>query len=130
MAKWGIPVLALVLGFMIGFGVANRGKSGTEEMNATNALRSQISELRGQIQLVSKADEARVQSLTQAKETCEAKFQRATILYDGILFQGRRWIIPADVEPIYLGQGTQADYTHLDPKTQTETIHMKPKLQQ
>jgi hypothetical protein len=119
MAKWGIPILTLVLGFMIGFGVAKGAKSGTEVMNATNALNSRIGSLQRQ-----------VESLTQAKETCEAKFQRATILYDGILFQGRRWIIPADVEPIYLGQGTQADYTHLDPKTQTETIHMKPKLQQ
>jgi Tfp pilus assembly protein PilN len=119
MTKWGIPVLALALGFMIGFRVANGGKTGTEEMNQTNALNSRIAALQGQMQ-----------SLAQAKETCEAKFQRATILYDGILFQGRRWIIPADVEPIYLGQGTQADYTHLDPKTQTETIHMRPKLQQ
>ena len=119
MAKWGIPVLALVLGFTVGFRVGNGAKTGTEEMNQTSALNSRVAALQGQ-----------VQSLTQAKDTCEAKFQRVTILYDGILFQGRRWIIPADVEPIYLGQGTQADYTHLDPKTQTETIHMKPKLQQ
>lgn len=117
MAKWGMPVLALVLGLMLGFGIAS-GKYEEVKMNASFA-RNQIPVLQGQ-----------VQSLTQAKQTCEAKFQRATILYDGILFQGRRWIIPADVEPVYLGQGTQADYTHVDPKTQTETIHMKPKLQQ
>jgi hypothetical protein len=128
MAKWGLPVLALALGLMLGFGIS-RGKSGTEEMNATNALHSEITSLQGQVRSLTSANASQVQSLTQAKETCEAKFQRATILYDGILFQGRRWIIPADVEPIYLGQGTQADYTHLDPKTQTETVHMKPKLQ-
>jgi Tfp pilus assembly protein PilN len=126
MAKWGIPVLALVLGFMVGFLLGNGGKTGTEEMNQTNALNSRITALQGEL----RSNASQMQALTQAKETCEAKFQRSTILYDGILFQGRRWIIPADVEPIYLGQGTQADYTHLDPKTQTETIHMKPKSQQ
>jgi hypothetical protein len=110
MAKWGIPVLALVLGFMVGFRA--------RDMNQTSALNSRVAALQGQ-----------VQGLTQAKETCEAKFQRGTILYDGLLFQGRRWIIPADVEPIYLGQGTQADYTHVDLKTMTETMHLKPKQQ-
>jgi hypothetical protein len=130
MAKWGLPVLALVLGLMLGFFFANREKSGTEEMNATNALHSEISSLQGQVRSLTSSNASQVQTLTQAKESCEAKFQRVTILYDGILFQGRRWVIPADVEPIYLGQGTQAEYTHLDPKTQTETIHMKPKTTQ
>ncbi|MBZ5660319.1 MAG: hypothetical protein LAO08_07905 [Acidobacteriia bacterium] len=117
MAKWGLLVLGVVLGFMVGFRVAAANYE-SQKNNASLALNGRIAMLQGQMQ-----------SLTQAKETCEAKFQRATVLYDGILFQGRRWIIPADVEPIYLGQGGQADYTHIDPKTQTETVHMKPKQQ-
>jgi hypothetical protein len=129
MAKWGIAVLTLVLGFIIGFGIANRGKSGTEEMNATNALHSEINSLQAQLRAMTTSSASQVQSLTQAKDTCEAKFQRGTLLYDGIVFQSREWMIPADVEPVYLGKGGQADYTHVDPKTQTETMHMKPKQQ-
>jgi len=126
----GYPGPCPSAGSYVGFRVGNGRRTGTEEMNQTNALNSRIVALQGELQSQTTANASQVQALTQAKETCEAKFQRSTILYDGLVFQGRRWIIPADVEPIYLGQGTQVDYTHLDMKTQTETIHMKPKLQQ
>jgi hypothetical protein len=129
MGKLGIPVLTLMLGFMVGFGVANRGKSGTEEMNATNALRSQVNSLQSQLRTMTSENTSQVQALTQAKDTCEAKFQRGTILYDGMIFKGRRWLIPADIEPVLLGAAGQADYTHVDPKTQMETMHLAPKQQ-
>ena len=91
------------------------------------AIRS--AQLVGQLQGQVRAAQVELEAATQAKETCEAKFHRATILYDGVLFQDRRWIIPADIEPTYLGKVGQADYTHVDPKTQMETMHMKPKQQ-
>jgi hypothetical protein len=81
-------------------------QTGTEDINKENALGSQITVLRNDI------------------NSCKAKFERATTLYDGTLPQGRRWVIPADVEPVYVGNVSGlADYTHFDPKTQTETIH-------
>lgn len=61
---------------------------------------------------------------------CQAKFRRSTILYDGILIQGRHWVIPADVDPVYVGQEGFAAYSHYDPQTQVETIKLNPKRPQ
>jgi hypothetical protein len=119
--KWSLAALALIGGLAGGYAFAH--SSGIEEGRAqvqgtVNDLMSRNVSLQGQIQ-----------SLTQANQEYEAKLQRSTFLYGGILFQSRQWIIPADVEPIYVGHEAQADYTHFDPKTQTETVHLKPKQQ-
>ena len=121
MAKWTVPTVALLVGLAAGSIVAyDKGTADgrAQEKSASVPLANRIADLQGQ-----------VQSLTQANQAYEAKFQRSTILYGGIVFQSRQWVIPADVEPIYVGHEAQADYTHFDPKTQTETIHLKPKQQ-
>jgi hypothetical protein len=112
LTKVVIPILTLLLGFMLGALAFRGNRTGAEDIDKENALASQVTGLRSQFQ------------------SCQAKFERATILYDGTLAQGRRWVIPADVEPVYVGNVPGlADYTHFDPKTQTETIHLKPKHQ-
>jgi hypothetical protein len=69
-----------------------------------------------------------LQQATQARDTCLAKFDRATLLYDVGLLGGetRVWAIPADVEPLVVGQ-KRGSYSHFDPKTQTETVHFQAK---
>jgi uncharacterized small protein (DUF1192 family) len=128
MGKWVLPVLALMLGFTLAFFIARdkgRSEGRAEGINASSEFANRIGQLQSQV----RATQTELQATTQARESCEAKFQRATILYDGILFQSRQRVIPADVEPIYLGKDGQATYTHVDPKTQMETMHMKPKPQ-
>jgi hypothetical protein len=64
------------------------------------------------------------------KSQCIEKLARGTILYDvGILgSETKAWYIPADVEPVRLS-GTRGTFSHYDPKTQNETIHMAAKTQ-
>ena len=38
------------------------------------------------------------------------------------------WIIPADVEPVAVGDH-RVTYTHYDPKTKRETVHFYPQRQ-
>jgi len=68
-------------------------------------------------------------SLTQDRDTCQAKFQRSTILYDGTVFENRRWILPVDVDPVLVTPDHYASYSHYDPKTQVETVKLAPKTQ-
>jgi hypothetical protein len=83
-----------------------------------------ISELQNQVSML-KAQNA---ELTKQKDSCTAKFDRATILYDVGLFntESRSWMIPADVEPV-LAPNKNGSYSHYDPKTQTETVHFQGK---
>ncbi len=70
--------------------------------------------------------QAQVQTLTTQRDALASKFQRATVLYDsGLLGETRAWVIPADVEPKIIGlkKGT---FSHYDPKTQMETVHLQP----
>jgi hypothetical protein len=71
---------------------------------------------------------AQTADLSKQRDTCNAKFERATILYDVGLFnvETRAWVIPADVEPV-LAPNKNGSYSHYDPKTQTETVHFKGK---
>lgn len=71
---------------------------------------------------------ASLQTTTQERDQCKARFDRQTILYDNTIpiDPGRVWIIPADIEPIAAGDH-HITYTHYDPKTKTETAHFYPK---
>ncbi len=92
--------------------------TGTEA--AQNAVHS--AEVVGQLR-------SQIQTLTQQRDICNAKFDRSTILYDqGLFGESKDWIIPADVEPVALGNN-RGTFTHYDPKTQTETVHFQPKPQ-
>ena len=89
-----------------------------------SALQKNVSDLQSTL----KNTQANLQSTTQERDTCNAKFDRATFLYDIGLFNNetRAWVIPADVEPV-LAPGKMGNYSHYDPKTETETVHFKGK---
>ena len=67
-----------------------------------------------------------LKQVTDQRDTCVSKFDRATVLYDVGLFnvETKAWVIPADVEPV-LVTGKNGTYSHYDPKAQTETVHFK-----
>ena len=73
---------------------------------------------------------AALQAATQERDQCKVKFDRQTILYDNTFPSdpSRIWIIPADVEPIAVGEHA-VTYTHYDPKTKRETVHFHPQRQ-
>jgi hypothetical protein len=76
------------------------------------------------------ATRAALQAATLERDQCKARFDRQTILYDNTIpiDPGKLWIIPADVEPIATGDH-RVTYTHYDPKTKQETVHLYPKRQ-
>jgi hypothetical protein len=71
-----------------------------------------------------------LQTAIQERDDCQARFDRETILYDNTIpiDPGRVWIIPADVEPIAVGDH-HVTYTHYDLKTKRETVHFHPRRQ-
>jgi hypothetical protein len=73
---------------------------------------------------------AALQTATQERDECKAKFDRQTILYDNsiLIDPAKIWIIPADVEPIAVGDHS-VTYTHSDPNTKRETVHFHPQRQ-
>jgi len=73
---------------------------------------------------------AALQTTTQERDACKAKFDRQTILYDNsiIVDPERTWIIPADIEPVAVGDH-RVTYTHYDPTTKRETVHFHPTKQ-
>src|SRR5215475_4939058 len=79
-------------------------------------------------QLVS--SKAALQAATQERDACKAKFDRQTILYDNTIYvePDKIWIIPADVEPIAIGDH-RVTYTKYDPTTKRETVHFHPTRQ-
>ena len=82
------------------------------------------------VQIELDSTKAALQSATQERDVCKAKFDRQTILYDNSIPSdpGKISIIPADVEPIAIGDH-QITYTHYDPKTKRETVHFHPSQQ-
>jgi hypothetical protein len=73
---------------------------------------------------------AALQAATLERNQCKGRFDRQTILYDNTIpiDPGKLWIIPADVEPTAIGDH-RVTYTHYDPKTKQETVHLYPKRQ-
>jgi hypothetical protein len=73
---------------------------------------------------------AALQAANQDRDTCKAKFDRQTILYDNTIYvdPDKIWIIPADVEPIAVGDH-RVTYTHYDLTTKRETVHFHPPRQ-
>ncbi|HUM05204.1 MAG TPA: hypothetical protein VLT90_07070 [Terriglobales bacterium] len=71
-----------------------------------------------------------LQTATQERDVCKARFDRQTILYDNSIYvePDKIWIIPADVEPIAIGDH-RVTYTHYDPNTRRETVHFHPPRQ-
>ncbi len=73
---------------------------------------------------------AALQTATRQRDDCKVRFDRETILYDNTIpiDPGKVWIIPANVEPIAVGDH-RVSYTHYDPKTKTESVHFHPSRQ-
>lgn len=115
-AAWffGGFVLAAILAVVI---VPNLGRGDAAQVAMRNA--QLVAQLRSQ-----------QAELMKERDTCAAKFDRATILYDvGLLnIETKAWVLPVDVEPV-LVQGKSGNYSHYDPKTQVETVHFKGKTQ-
>jgi hypothetical protein len=89
--------------------------------NPHTGLTTELQELRQENAELKIANELLIQQVAKL----EAASDRQTWLYDGNIIAGRKWVIPADVEPHYVGNGA-AEYSHYDPKTQIETVHLKP----
>jgi hypothetical protein len=73
---------------------------------------------------------AALQTAAQERDACKTQFERQTILYDNSIAVDpeKIWIIPADVEPIVVGDHA-VTYTHYDPKAKRETVRFHPKRQ-
>lgn len=73
---------------------------------------------------------ATLQTANQERDACKARFDRQTILYDNTIpiDPGKVWIIPADIEPIAVGDH-HVTFTHYDPKTKRETVRLAPRRQ-
>ncbi|HLZ50842.1 MAG TPA: hypothetical protein VKP61_08835 [Candidatus Acidoferrum sp.] len=97
-------------------------KTGTQQTEGTE--QTHIAEL--EKQLISLQQQAK--EMDVERNTCLAKFDRDTILYDGILGD-KKWLIHADIEPITFGVIPTARYSHYDPKTQIETVKIPAKHQ-
>jgi hypothetical protein len=71
-----------------------------------------------------------LQTALQERDNCKARFDRETVLYDNTIpiDPGKVWIIPADVEPVAVGNH-HVTYTHYDLKTKRETVHFHPRRQ-
>jgi hypothetical protein len=95
----------------------------SQQKEQSGDLTKQVGNLQSQVGNL----QSQIQTLTTQRDTCAGKFERVTLLYDIGLLGGetRAWAIPADVEPKVIGikRGT---YSHYDPKTQTETVHLNP----
>ena len=113
--KIGWFILGALLGLFGGSVIFRKSSEQTAERTETAA------------NLQRQRTDAKIQQITQERDACTAKFQRSTILYDGVLTVDRGWVIPADVEPVLIGNRPNASYTHFDPKTQTETVKLAPK---
>jgi len=85
---------------------------------------------RNPVQAQLESANAALQTATQERDACKARFDRQTILYDNRIAVDpeKIWIIPADVEPIVVGDH-DVTYTHYDPNTKRETVRFHPKLQ-
>lgn len=117
-------VLAIIVAAAIGFWAGAKmtasdgGRSVRSFETSMSGTNERITQLESQLQKTSKQ-----------RDECTAKFDRNTFLYDGTVFPTRRWIIPADVKPVFIGSTGIASYSHYDPKNQTETVKLKPDSQ-
>ncbi|HXJ86313.1 MAG TPA: hypothetical protein VMS18_05815 [Candidatus Binatia bacterium] len=108
--------------------VVKRAAARSAEKAALQKLTAELEKNPVQAQLEStKAD---LQTAAQERDVCKARFDRQTILYDNSIAVDPQkiWIIPADVEPIVVGEH-DVTYTHYDLKAKTETARFHPKRQ-
>ena len=107
---------------------AKRAAAESSEKEVQQKLFAELAKNPVQAQL--ETTKAALQTATEERDECKAKFDRQTILYDNsiVIDPDKIWIIPADVEPIAVGDHP-VTYTHYDPKTKRETVHFYPQRQ-
>jgi len=135
-SPWQKYVLWFVAGCVVTIGIfytllipsAKRAAAASAEKVAQQKFSAELAKNPVEAQLEN--TKAALQSATQERDTCKAKFDRQTILYDNSIMvdPDKVWIIPADVEPIAVGDHT-VTYTHYDPSTKRETVHFHPPRQ-
>jgi hypothetical protein len=108
--------------------IVKRAAAESAEKTAQQKFSAELA--RNPIEAQLESTKAALQTATQERDQCTAKFDRQTILYDNsiVIDPARIWIIPADVEPIAVGDHP-VTYTHYDPKTKRETVHFHPSRQ-
>jgi hypothetical protein len=120
--------VTILIFYMLLIPLAKRAAAESAEKAAQQKFSAELAKNPVEAQLAS--TKAALQTATQERDQCNAKFDRQTILYDNsiVVDPSRIWIIPADVEPIAVGEHP-VNYTHYDPKTKRETVHFHPPRQ-
>jgi hypothetical protein len=121
-------LVATLIFFMFLMPSAQRAAAASAERAAQQKFAAELAKNPVEAQLES--TKAALQTATQERDQCKAKFDRQTILYDNsiVVAPDKIWIIPADVEPISVGDHS-VTYTHYDLKTKRETVHFHPSRQ-
>jgi len=121
-------VVTILIFYILLIPIAKRSAAGSAEKAAQQKFSAQLAQNPLESQL--ETTKAALQTTTQQRDDCTAKFDRQTILYDNsiVVDPEKIWIIPADVEPIAIGDH-RVTYTHYDPKTKRETVHFHPTRQ-
>jgi len=120
--------ITILIFYMLLIPGAKRAAAESAEKAALQKFSAELAKNPVEVQLES--TKAALQTATQERDECKAKFDRRTILYDNsiLIDPTKIWIIPADVEPIAVGDHS-VTYTHYDPKTKRETVHFHPQRQ-
>jgi hypothetical protein len=121
-------LVTILIFYMLLIPGAKRAATQSAERAAQRKFSAEMAKNPVEVQLES--TKAALQTATQERDECNAKFDRQTILYDNsiVIDPSKIWIVPADVEPIAVGDHS-VTYTHYDPKTKRETVHFHPKRQ-
>lgn len=121
-------LVTTLISYMFVTPVVKRAAARSAEKMALQKFNAELEKNPVQAQLEStKAD---LQTAVQGRDACKARFDRQTILYDNSIAVDpeKIWIIPADVEPIVIGDHA-VTYTHYDLNTKRETVRFHPKRQ-
>jgi len=118
----------ILISYMLLIPDAKRTAAESAEKAAQQRFSAELAKNPVEVQLES--TKAALQTATQERDECKAKFDRQTVLYDNsiLIDPAKIWIIPADVEPIAVGDHS-VTYTHYDSKTKRETVHFHPPRQ-
>lgn len=121
-------LVTILISYMFLIPAAKRAAAESAEKAARQKFSAELAKNPVEAQLES--TKAALQAANQERDTCKAKFDRQTILYDNTIYvdPDKIWIIPADVEPIAVGDH-RVTYTHYDLKTKRETVHFHPPRQ-
>ena len=121
-------LITILISYVFVTPVVKRAAARSAEKAALQKFNAELEKNPLQAQLQS--TKAALEAAAQERDACKAKFDRQTILYDNRIAVDpeKIWIIPADVEPIVVGDH-DVTYTHYDLKSNRETVRFHPKRQ-